>query len=245
MVDNNRGIMEVLKEMMNFSLLSNPLFLLIGISNAFGMIGFYTPFVYLPSMAATFVSCNLLNIYSTLDQDDISVEDAAFLVSIIGISNTVGRVISGWISDFSWVNSLVVTNTAIILSAITVFLFPFCTSYASLTVMALLFGLFVAAYISLTSIILVDLLGLDNLTSAFGLLTLFRGFSSMIGPPINGKYQTVEESNEIRFPGWIFEATRDYNICFSVSGGFLLLAGLISCGVDVLKRRQTSKLRVN
>ena len=115
-------------------------------------------------------------------------EDAAFLVSVIGISNTLGRVISGWISDFSWVNSLVVTNMAIILSAITVFLFPFCTSYASLTLMALLFGFFVAAYISLTSIILVDLLGLDNLTSAFGLLTLFRGFSSMIGPPINGEY---------------------------------------------------------
>ena len=55
-VDTNKGIMEVLKEMMNFSLLANPLFLLIGISNAFGMIGFYTPFVYLPSMAATFVS---------------------------------------------------------------------------------------------------------------------------------------------------------------------------------------------
>ena len=124
----------------------------------------------------------------SLLQDEISVEDAAFLVSVIGISNTLGRVISGWISDFSWVNSLVVTNTAIILSALTVFLFPFCSSYASLTVMALLFGFFVAAYISLTSIILVDLLGLDNLTSAFGLLTLFRGFSSMIGPPINGEY---------------------------------------------------------
>ena len=40
---------------------------------------------------------------------------------------------------------------------------------------ALLFGFFVAAYISLTSIILVDLLGLDNLTSAFGLLVLYRG----------------------------------------------------------------------
>lgn len=190
-VDANKGIMEVLKEMMNFSLLANPMFLLIGISNAFGMIGFYTPFVYLPSMAATFVR----NVISrnqnstTVGQDDISVEDAAFLVSIIGISNTLGRVISGWISDFSWVNSLVVTNTAIILSALTVFLFPFCTSYASLTVMALLFGFFVAAYISLTSIILVDLLGLDNLTSAFGLLTLFRGFSSMIGPPINGEQE--------------------------------------------------------
>ena len=31
-------------------------------------------------------------------------EDAAFLVSVIGISNTLGRVISGWISDFTWVN---------------------------------------------------------------------------------------------------------------------------------------------
>merc|ERR550532_3662718 len=174
-------------------------------------------------MAATFVSCHLLNIYSTLDQDDISVEDAAFLVSIIGISNTLGRVISGWISDFSWVNSLVVTNSAILLSALTVFLFPYCTSYASLVIMALLFGFFVAAYISLTSIILVDLLGLDNLTSAFGLLTLFRGFSSMIGPPING---------------WIFEATEQYNISFFVSGGFLMLAGIISCVVDLLKRKR-------
>ena len=54
-VDTERGVMEVIKEMMNFSLLTNPLFLLIGISNAFGMIGFYTPFVYLPSMAAQFV----------------------------------------------------------------------------------------------------------------------------------------------------------------------------------------------
>ena len=185
------GVLEVIKEMMNFSLLKNPLFLLIGISNAVGMIGFFTPFVYLPSMAAEFVRSNQPcqpHISTFSPQDDISVEDAAFLVSVIGISNTLGRVISGWISDFSWVNSLVVTNTAIILSAITVFLFPFCTSYASLTIMALLFGFFVAAYISLTSIILVDLLGLDNLTSAFGLLTLFRGFSSMIGPPITGEY---------------------------------------------------------
>ena len=51
--------------------------------------------------------------------------------------------------------------------------------------------IFSAAYISLTSIVLVDLLGLDNLTSAFGLLTLFRGSSSMIGPPINGKTDNI------------------------------------------------------
>ena len=40
-------------------------------------------------------------------QEGVSVEDAAFLVSVIGISNTLGRVLSGWVSDFTWVNSLV------------------------------------------------------------------------------------------------------------------------------------------
>lgn len=37
---------------------------------------------------------------------------------------------------------------------------------------------------SLTSIILVDLLGLDKLTNAFGLLILFRGAAAIVGAPV-------------------------------------------------------------
>jgi uncharacterized membrane protein (DUF106 family) len=48
---------------------------------------------------------------------------------------------------------------------VSVIAFPFCSSYASFVVVALLLGLFVSAYISLTSIVLVDLIGLDSLTS--------------------------------------------------------------------------------
>ena len=66
----DRGIIAVLKEMMNFKLLCNPLFLLIGISNAVGMIGFYTPFVYLPSMAAQYVRTFFVN---------VSVNDRVFI----------------------------------------------------------------------------------------------------------------------------------------------------------------------
>ena len=62
------GILAVLREMMNFRLLADPLFFLIGISNAFAMIGFYTPFVYLPNMAIV---------------TGVSVPDASFLVSVI------------------------------------------------------------------------------------------------------------------------------------------------------------------
>jgi hypothetical protein len=45
---------------------------------------------------------------------------------------------------------------------------------------------FSAAYISLTSIILCDLLGLHKLSSAFGLLTLARGIAGIVGPPLAG-----------------------------------------------------------
>ena len=44
-----------------------------------------------------------------------------------------------------------------------------------------------ATWISLTSIILCDLLGLQKLTNAFGLLTMTRGIASIDGPPIAGK----------------------------------------------------------
>ena len=96
------------------------------------------------------------------------------LLLLLGVSNTIGRVLAGWFSDFSWVDSLIVTNLAIFLSGVSVFVLPFCTSYGMFVFVALMFGFFVAAYISLTSIVLVDLLGLDNLTSAFGLLVLYR-----------------------------------------------------------------------
>jgi hypothetical protein len=49
---------------------------LIAISNVFGMLGFYVPFVYLPNMAVL---------------QGIPVESANFLLSIIGISNTIGK----------------------------------------------------------------------------------------------------------------------------------------------------------
>ena len=76
---------------------------------------------------------------------------------MLNVYFVLGRVLVGWFSDFSWVNSLFVTNMAILLSGVSVLCMPFCVSYTSFVCVALMFGLYVAAYISLTSIILVDL----------------------------------------------------------------------------------------
>ena len=54
--------------------------------------------------------------------------------------------------DLPWVSSLVVTNMSLILSGVCLFAFPFCPDFTSFVVVALFLGLFVSAFISLTSI---------------------------------------------------------------------------------------------
>ncbi len=62
----------------------------------------------------------------------------------------------------------------------------FCTTFTSLAIYSAVFGFTIGAYVGLTSVILVDLLGLDHLTNAFGLLLLFQGIASLVGPPVAG-----------------------------------------------------------
>jgi MFS family permease len=205
------GIMAVLSSMTNLELLGDPKFLLICASNTFGFLGFYVPFVYLPSLAE--------------DQLDISSDQGALLLSVVGISNTLGRIVSGWLSDFAFVDSLFVVNCSLVLSSLCVFFFPFVTSYTMLLTVGAFFGLSIAAYISLTSIVLVDLLGLEKLTSAFGLLTMFRGAASIVGPPIAGA---------------VFEATASLNISFYLAGSFLLAAAVTSMLADLVRRRTSN-----
>jgi MFS family permease len=74
-----------------------------------------------------------------------------------------------------------------------------CYDFYSLIVYASIYGFTIGAYVGLTSVILVDLLGLDRLTNAFGLLLLFQGIASFLGPPIAGRAycNNVPDSNFI------------------------------------------------
>lgn len=195
-----KSMADTMKETLNFSLLKDPVFLLICIANIFGMLGFYIPYVYITDSSM---------------MKGIPSDQAAFLLSIIGITNTVGRLFFGWVSDRPSVDALLVNNVSLIFCGFCILAIPFCQTYTALVIDCTLFGVFVcknlsinqfllskysnifyttpfsnffsAAYICLTSIILVDLLGLDKLTNAFGILSLFRGSASILGPPIAGK----------------------------------------------------------
>ncbi|KAF7488829.1 Monocarboxylate transporter 12-B [Sarcoptes scabiei] len=215
----------ILNEMLDFSLLrESNAFMILAISNIFGMMGFYVPFVYITQFAV-----------SSVKNGDrfVSPDQAAFLISIIGITNTFGRLLFGYLSDQITKNgsifgikitALGLNNICVILSGIAIILAPFCTTYFLVIIDCILFGLFISAYVCLTSVILVDMLGLNKLTNAFGLLCLFRGAASMIGPPLAGA---------------LFDLSQSYHVTFAVSGSLLIFSSIMAFFISSNQQNQT------
>ncbi|KAL7733856.1 hypothetical protein ACLKA6_011572 [Drosophila palustris] len=200
------SVKSVVNTMLDVSLLKDPVFMLMGVSNIFGMAGLYVPFVYLVDAAK---------------EHGIAKNDAAMLLSIIGITNTVGRVVCGWVADLPQVNSLLLNNICLLISTVAVTLTPLCYSYGAYIAMSIAFGIAISGYISLTSIILVDLLGLDKLTNAFGLLILFRGFAALLGTPLAGA---------------IYDLTKTYDLPFYMAGGLFAISTITSFMAPCMKR---------
>lgn len=96
-----------LATMLDFSLLKSPTFLIMAISGAFTMMGFYVPFMYITDRAVI---------------NGMSPDRAVWLISTIGIANTVGRVLSGILSSLPGVNVLLVNNTALTIGGISTIL---------------------------------------------------------------------------------------------------------------------------
>ncbi|CAH2046945.1 unnamed protein product, partial [Iphiclides podalirius] len=196
-----------LSSMLDVSLLRDPAFMLIGVSNVFGMAGLYVPFVYIVDAACL---------------NGVEASQASFLLSIIGITNTFGRIACGAVADLPRVDSLLLNNICLVIATISVALTPFCYTYGAYVAVAIAFGIAISGYISLTSIILVDLLGLDKLTNAFGLLILFRGAAAIIGSPLAGA---------------VYDATKNYDASFYMAAAFFLASTLTSFAAPMFRRK--------
>lgn len=76
----------------------------------------------------------------------IEAPKAAFLISIIGIANTVGRVIAGYVSDQPWADCLIINNVALIIGGVSTILVPYLNLYALLGTYSFVFGCAIGQY---------------------------------------------------------------------------------------------------
>uniref|UniRef100_A0A915HY52 Monocarboxylate transporter n=1 Tax=Romanomermis culicivorax TaxID=13658 RepID=A0A915HY52_ROMCU len=206
-----KGVQNTLRSVLDFSLFSSPTFIILALSGFFTLTGFFVPFIYLPKMAMSF---------------GIAKGKATFLVSVLGMTNIVARIFCGWLSDQPCANPLMINNVALIAAGVATAFAPHFESYALLCGYCVIFGTGTACFASLRSIICVQLLGLEKLTNAFGLLLLFMGIASLIGSPL---------------AGFLFDLTKDFELSFYVMGSLVAFSGVL--GLPLAKINQWEKRR--
>lgn len=224
-------------------LLRNWIFMMFAASNFLTSLGYPIPYTFVPDNAS---------------QLGLTGSQGSFLVGLIGISNTVARLVLGFISHK--LNRLFLYNTFLVLcglsmaltnwfSPILAFLYGqdcqvgalnstiilqgsllnsttppsldwVCDPYLGQLIYANLYGVTSAAYVLLTTLVLADLLGADNFTNAFGLLLLFQGAATFIGPPI---------------VGFMFDSYGSYNEGFILMGSMIALSGLMLYPIPCIK----------
>ncbi|XP_045769561.1 monocarboxylate transporter 2 isoform X1 [Maniola jurtina] len=205
------AVQRALATMLDVSLFRSPTFVILAVSGFFTMLGFFVPYMYVAKRA---------------EDNGMSKETSVLLVSAIGIANIMGRVACGLVSSMPKVSPLWLNNIALSAGGIATMLsglyfsdfyqFGYCT----------IFGLAVACFASLRSILVVEYIGLEQLTNCFGLFLLFQGFGALLGGPIAAA---------------LMDLTNQYDISFYVSGGFLLVSALICYPIDYISRWEKAR----
>ncbi|RZF46935.1 hypothetical protein LSTR_LSTR011766 [Laodelphax striatellus] len=193
------AVRRALATLLDTSVLVSPTFLLLAISSSITMMGFFVPFMFITDRA--------------INLGRMDAGTATLLISAIGVTNTVGRVVCGLVtSTLPGVSALLINNVALTLGGLA----TICSGYSLSTVYqftyAGIFGLAISCFASLRSILIVDLIGLEKLTNAFGLLLLFQGLAAVVGAPLAGLLTDLMGS---------------YNASFYFSGTLILVSGIM------------------
>lgn len=166
------------KKLIDCSLLKNPSFAFLCVAILFLALAFTSVLVFIPSLA-TFIGLSRL--------------EGAYVLSVAGVFDTIGRITSGVVLDIKRVKKfrMLVYNSALFMLSILTFLLAYVTELWQLLAIATLYGLLIGTYSSQKSVILADILGSGSLSSSFGILICFQGVGTLLGPPITGNSPIV------------------------------------------------------
>ncbi|EDW02174.1 monocarboxylate transporter 10 [Drosophila grimshawi] len=191
------AVRRTLSTMLDTSLLKSPAFMCLAVSGFLTMMGFFVPFSFLTNRAMA---------------AGMSKESSLSLISGIGMINTFARIVCGSLSSFPSVKPLWLNNVALTAGGLATIFSGVVINSTTQWTFVVLFGICIACFSALRSLIAVELIGLEKLTNAFGFLMLFQGLAATIGTPIAGA---------------LYSMTDSYNVAFYFAGGLILLSAFL------------------
>ncbi|XP_078665638.1 monocarboxylate transporter 13-like [Branchiostoma floridae x Branchiostoma belcheri] len=197
--------------LLDLSLFRQPYFVVFTLSNMLLIFGNFIPFVHLVAHARNVGT---------------GAQEAAFLISVIGIGDGVSRIAYGWLSDLGLFPRLRGYTVCALGLALSLFFLPLPQTYAAMVACCLAVGLFAGSCASQTAVFLAEFCGVGRLASAVGIAYGIQGFAMLLGPPIAGR---------------LYDVTGNYTASFYVAGSVVMVCVLMLTSLEV-HRTRTSQL---
>ncbi|CAH1388753.1 unnamed protein product [Nezara viridula] len=163
------AVSRALKEMLDFSLFKSPIFFLILLSSFVVYIVRYIPLLVLKKFNLPYM-------------DNVT---ANKVITMFGLGSLISRALVGFILYyFHHISPLIATIFVTLIGGMALCCLIITHWEIYQMVLSFVAGSFVAVVISIRSLVIIDLLGLNKLTSCTGLLFFLQGFASFVGMPI-------------------------------------------------------------
>ncbi|XP_037797390.1 monocarboxylate transporter 12-B-like [Penaeus monodon] len=131
--------------------------------------------------------------------------DAAWCVSVSGISNLLTRVIVSALADCSWFHLRACYMAGILLIALSSLAFSFIPSLAWMTVTMAVWGCGVGAFMGLYNLIMIRYMGMKKLPSMYGASSLLNGLGFITIGPLIGYIRDLSGSYQVSL--WVLVVT--------------------------------------
>ncbi|RUS77295.1 hypothetical protein EGW08_014959 [Elysia chlorotica] len=152
-------------------LMKNPIFATFSLVNFLNSLTYLMPVVYIVDRAV---------------DNGVDKGDAALAFSMYGAGNLIGRVAIGLLADRG-LNSLLLGAACLMGCGVSTCLSPLCGANAILHgVYGFIFGTGSGGFVTLTPLILVDLLGLSMVSRSYGFTLMFQAMGYVAGTPVAG-----------------------------------------------------------
>ncbi len=163
-----------LNKYLDFSLLKDPLFLTFAISQGMS--------------TTSYIGGNML-LLALAEERGVPESKGVFMLSSIGLADTFGRLSCGYLFDRTIIrrHRVAVYNAFMFITAMTYVGWVFAQTFLLLTLVGVVHGYSSGAVVSQKSVIASQILGLQRLSSSFGLTVCFQGCGNIIGPFLAGK----------------------------------------------------------
>ncbi|XP_071130601.1 monocarboxylate transporter 9-like [Mytilus edulis] len=196
------------KPLIDISIFTNARFVLFTFSSIILYFWYDVPYVFTVDRAKNF---------------GITEKRASYMVAVIGISHTLGNLLYGFLGDRKQINRRYLYSGSLLLTGVVLIIVPLFTTFLPCTILAGLFGLLSASAEALTSVIIVDILGIDKLTDAYGVVMFLQGVSNLVGPPV---------------AGWLYDTSGSYDKTFYSAGSCISISGIIVFLTSLIKQKK-------